>query len=61
MGRVIPAFDQWFARKSNGASFDEMHMKPGMFTGESLRELTRQMREYTTEMVRQAVSKNSGT
>jgi hypothetical protein len=44
------AFDDWFASRNSGLSFDELHMQDGMRYDDTFRELCRQMRDYVSEM-----------
>ncbi|MBC7202545.1 MAG: hypothetical protein H5U29_03325 [Pusillimonas sp.] len=50
-----PTFDEWFAQRNSGLSFDEVHMGDGALIDKSMKELSRQMRDYVTEMVNEKV------
>jgi hypothetical protein len=46
---MIPTFDEWFEKKY-GATFEKMHMAGWMPITTSMKELSRYMREYVSEM-----------
>ncbi|QIM47671.1 hypothetical protein G9Q38_07050 [Pusillimonas sp. DMV24BSW_D] len=46
-----PSFDDWFKERNSGLSFDEAHMGDGVLIDKSMKELSRHMRDYVTELV----------
>lgn len=51
----VSSFDDWFKERNSGLSFDEAHMGDGALIDKSMKELSRQMRDYVTEMVNEKV------
>lgn len=45
-------FDEWFEERNNGKSFEEMYCTPSNLVSDSMKELSRQMRNYVSEMVK---------
>lgn len=50
----VPTFDEWFEKKY-GQSFEDMYMHPGASVAHTLLVLGRKMRDYISE-----VAKNAG-
>lgn len=48
----LPSFDEWYAVKYNGSSFERDSMHNGQRYDAFMRELTRHLRDYTTDMAR---------
>lgn len=47
----VPSFDEWYEKK-HGRSFEEQWMPPHAVIADSMKALTRAMREYVSEIVR---------
>lgn len=48
-----PTFDEWFAAKNHGMTFEEMYQIGGLQFTDTMRALTRETRDYVTEMMRE--------
>lgn len=46
----LPTFDEWFEAK-HGGPWDHFYEKPGTLISLSFRALSRELREYTSEMM----------
>lgn len=53
--KEIPTFDEWFEKKY-GQSFKDMYMHPGASITHAMLMLAQEMRDYVSEVV-----KNAGT
>lgn len=47
-----PTFDEWFAGKNNGFTFDELHMAEGMLIPNAMRALAVEIRKYVSHVAR---------
>jgi hypothetical protein len=47
-----PTFDEWYAKRNGGRTFEQDHMESSQRIEQTMRALTRLMRDYVSEMVR---------
>lgn len=47
----MDTFNEWFAAKHSGQTFEEVHQVPGTLYDDSFRALSKLLREYVSEMV----------
>lgn len=48
----VPTFDEWYAARHNGSTFEHDHMQDGAWIASALKTLAQLMREYITEIAR---------
>jgi hypothetical protein len=49
----LPTFDEWYADKNCGYTFEHAHMQPGMRYDDAWKAMMRLSREYLTDMVQE--------
>lgn len=49
-----PTFDDWYAARHNGSTFDHDHMQDGAWIATAMKTLAQFMREYITEVAQGA-------
>lgn len=56
----LPTFDEWFFARY-GATFDELYQRPELRVSDAISALTRETRDYLTDMVSKAHAPRSKT
>lgn len=46
----LPTFDEWYAGRHNGSSFEHDHMQDGAWIASAMKALAQLMREYVSEI-----------
>lgn len=50
----VPTFDEWYAGRHNGSSFEHDHMQDGAWIASAMKTLAHLTREYVSEIARLA-------
>lgn len=56
----IPSFDDWYKEK-HGETFSKKNEQSGQFIADSMKELSKSLGEYVTEMMRSKQENSQGT